>query len=735
MSHTPKSFANTAVFYDLENLTGGYTFSDTFLSNLRLRTVLEAIKRDAYVQGVGIHRAYANWSHPKLAPMRDEILALGITPVQVFGLGRNGLKNVADIQLAVDVIEAMCERPDIEVFAIVSGDGGFGALITKLHERGKYVIGVGYRHASSVLLEAVCDRYITLHAPVGMIGMTAEQTGQNTLYPEQTYFPGQAATRAAQTTGGPSYGRDRGTQATGYGQMAPTEQDGKEPYRPARRGGRNTRGRGPKVPSPYAQPFQETNLPPIPTNLYPERVHMGVQGSQASRFDEPQTFGEPRQIQHTPFPIHPGQRLEVEDNAGLFPLDTRGNRDDHRELRNPRDQRDTRDTRDTREPRDQRDSRESRYAAPAPAIGLAHEPYLDKFDRDDRDERGPAYEQRPEARPEPQAKAPHYQAHKPARELPPPVDLRASAVSAAPIAPAPIAPASMAPASMESGEDFEGALSGPSAPKQRVVLPGITPAGASDKPKIGLVRRSEDSANASAPQAQELPSNEAENEEINLEISVENLHTPAAEEQFAEGLQDEQMGFESDDFDSLIENLQQGIASKEDGTVRGDETQQAAPSAGKKSSNGLPPLELPIRPKTLISRVQLLVAPATQKDATARYIKCFEVANAIAKDEEVMEGLLQSPTNLAFLGDLLRKLMPGFEPKDLGFKKLRDLARFLVQGSDLAIYAAIGNDKLVVLGQREPAPEGFHRFDDVSGDELPPLADEHEALRSRVFAR
>jgi hypothetical protein len=153
------------------------------------------------------------------------------------------------------------------------------------------------------------------------------------------------------------------------------------------------------------------------------------------------------------------------------------------------------------------------------------------------------------------------------------------------------------------------------------------------------------------------------------------------------------------------------------------------------SPSGLPALELPIRPKTLISRVLLLVAPATANDATARYIKCLEVANAIAKDEEVMDALLQSPTNLAFLGDLLRKLMPGFEPKDLGFKKLRDLARFLVQGSDLAIYAAIGNDKLVVLGQREPSPEGFHRFSDLSEEELPPLAGEHEGLRNRVFAR
>ena len=63
----------------------------------------------------------------------------GVEPVQVFSFS-TAVKNAADIELVVDTMSLASEAPWIEVFVIVSGDGGFVPLIRKLHQLGKFVI-------------------------------------------------------------------------------------------------------------------------------------------------------------------------------------------------------------------------------------------------------------------------------------------------------------------------------------------------------------------------------------------------------------------------------------------------------------------------------------------------------------------------------------------------------------------------------------------------------------------
>jgi len=128
---------NSAVFYDIENLLKGYGFSAQTLSSLSLREILDSATETGRLSAIAIQRAYANWSDPRLGVMRGEINELGIEPVQVFGFSRDQKKNAADIQLAIDAIDLAHIRPSIEVFVIVSGDGGFASLAKKLHEYGK----------------------------------------------------------------------------------------------------------------------------------------------------------------------------------------------------------------------------------------------------------------------------------------------------------------------------------------------------------------------------------------------------------------------------------------------------------------------------------------------------------------------------------------------------------------------------------------------------------------------
>ncbi|MFS8908324.1 NYN domain-containing protein [Synechococcus sp. OH2] len=156
---------NTAIFYDIENLLKGYAFSAQTLANLSLREILESVRKTGRLSAIAVQRAYANWSDPRLGVMRGEINELGIEPVQVFGFSRDQKKNAADIQLAIDAVDLAHIRPSIEVFVIVSGDGGFASLAKKLHEYGKVVIGCAYTSAANRVFQAICDEFVPIPDP------------------------------------------------------------------------------------------------------------------------------------------------------------------------------------------------------------------------------------------------------------------------------------------------------------------------------------------------------------------------------------------------------------------------------------------------------------------------------------------------------------------------------------------------------------------------------------------
>ncbi|MEJ2669211.1 MAG: NYN domain-containing protein, partial [Gammaproteobacteria bacterium] len=156
---------NTVILYDIENLLKGYNFSQQMAAKLSLEEIVSAIKQTERLGQIAVQRAYANWSDPRLAIMRGEINELGIDPIQVFGFSRDQKKNAADIQLAIDAIDLAHVRPAIQVFVIVSGDGGFASLAKKLHEYGKTVIGCAYQRATNKIFQAVCDDFVWISDP------------------------------------------------------------------------------------------------------------------------------------------------------------------------------------------------------------------------------------------------------------------------------------------------------------------------------------------------------------------------------------------------------------------------------------------------------------------------------------------------------------------------------------------------------------------------------------------
>ncbi|QSJ15637.1 NYN domain-containing protein [Nostoc sp. UHCC 0702] len=151
---------NTAILYDIENLTKGNR-RPTF--NFSLRRITQQIKEIDIVDKIAMQCAYADWSSRSLRTIKNEVQILGIEPIQIFGFSFQ--RNAADIQLTIDAIELIHRRPSLQVFVIVSGDGAFASLAKKLHEYGKTVIGCAYKTQTNRVLEAVCDYFISIPEP------------------------------------------------------------------------------------------------------------------------------------------------------------------------------------------------------------------------------------------------------------------------------------------------------------------------------------------------------------------------------------------------------------------------------------------------------------------------------------------------------------------------------------------------------------------------------------------
>ncbi len=171
-----------AMFFDIENIVGGY--GEGFakrVAGVSLASIESQIA-DACGKPTGqfaVKRAYADWSQRDLRTLRKTIVEQGIEPRQVFGFGQGGKTNAADVELVIDVLELLHSRDEVLTYVIVSGDGGFGSLVRKLHEFGKQVIVAGQADRASGALRAVCDQFVVLD-PVASLKFAAPTTARKT---------------------------------------------------------------------------------------------------------------------------------------------------------------------------------------------------------------------------------------------------------------------------------------------------------------------------------------------------------------------------------------------------------------------------------------------------------------------------------------------------------------------------------------------------------------------------
>jgi len=106
---------------------------------------------------VAISRAYANWAAPISASYDTEMLKSSID-LMMFPL--TGMKNGADIRLAIDVIDDLARHQHITQVLVVAGDSDYVALAQRVRRLGRNVIGVGAARSVGTYWEAACDEFL-----------------------------------------------------------------------------------------------------------------------------------------------------------------------------------------------------------------------------------------------------------------------------------------------------------------------------------------------------------------------------------------------------------------------------------------------------------------------------------------------------------------------------------------------------------------------------------------------
>ena len=151
MSEKPTT-RNMAVYCDFENVALGV--QDARYAAFDIRKVLERLLLKG---NIVVKKAYCDWDRYKQfkAAMHEAAFEL----IEIPHVRQSG-KNSADIRMVVDALDLCYTKSHVDTFVIISGDSDFSALVSKLRENNKVVIGVGVKNSTSDLLMASCDEFI-----------------------------------------------------------------------------------------------------------------------------------------------------------------------------------------------------------------------------------------------------------------------------------------------------------------------------------------------------------------------------------------------------------------------------------------------------------------------------------------------------------------------------------------------------------------------------------------------
>jgi uncharacterized protein (TIGR00288 family) len=151
MTLKPKT-QNLALYCDFENIALGVR--DAKYAAFDIQKVLERLLLKG---NIVVKKAYCDWERYK--EFKSDMHEAAFELIEIPHVRQSG-KNSADIRMVVDALDLCYTKSHVDTFVIISGDSDFSALVSKLRENNKVVIGVGVKNSASDLLIANCDEFI-----------------------------------------------------------------------------------------------------------------------------------------------------------------------------------------------------------------------------------------------------------------------------------------------------------------------------------------------------------------------------------------------------------------------------------------------------------------------------------------------------------------------------------------------------------------------------------------------
>lgn len=143
---------NMALFCDFENIAVGVR--EAKYAAFDIKKILERLLLKG---NIVVKKAYCDWERYK--KFKTVMHEAAFELIEIPHVRQSG-KNSADIRMVVDALDLCYTKSHVDIFVIISGDSDFSALVTKLRENNKIVIGIGVKESTSDLLISSCDEFI-----------------------------------------------------------------------------------------------------------------------------------------------------------------------------------------------------------------------------------------------------------------------------------------------------------------------------------------------------------------------------------------------------------------------------------------------------------------------------------------------------------------------------------------------------------------------------------------------
>ncbi|MDO5455830.1 MAG: NYN domain-containing protein [Eubacteriales bacterium] len=127
--------------------------------NISARYIAGILRELSKYGKITIRRMYGDWSQDRLHSWMRCASRYSLTPIMQ--PNNTPGKNASDIGLIIDAMDILYTG-DVQGFCIVSSDGDFNKLATRLREAGKFVIGMGEKKTPESF-RVSCERFIFLN--------------------------------------------------------------------------------------------------------------------------------------------------------------------------------------------------------------------------------------------------------------------------------------------------------------------------------------------------------------------------------------------------------------------------------------------------------------------------------------------------------------------------------------------------------------------------------------------